>query len=102
MKLKLKCLAKRQKEEAYKPENTIPSVKYGSGSVMMHQSFAAGGTGVLHNVDIMMRKHCKELNQKVEIYAKKCIFQVENISKHTMSFIKMWLKDNQVNFSTLL
>jgi hypothetical protein len=38
---------RREKGEACKPKNTIPTVKHEGGSIMMWGYFAAGGTGAL-------------------------------------------------------
>ena len=69
MKLKLNCLAimtfGEKWGEACKPENTIPTVKYGGGSIMLWGCLAVGGTGELHKIDGITRKeHYVEILQQ--------------------------------------
>ena len=45
-----------KKGEACKPENTVSTVKYEGGSIMLWGCFAAGGTDALHKIDDIMWK----------------------------------------------
>uniref|UniRef100_A0A8K9UTL7 Transposase Tc1-like domain-containing protein n=1 Tax=Oncorhynchus mykiss TaxID=8022 RepID=A0A8K9UTL7_ONCMY len=94
----------RKKEEAYKPKNTIPTVKHGGGSIMLWGYSAAGGTGALHKIDGIMRQekyvdilkqHLKTSVSKLKLGCK-WAFQMDNDPKHTPKVVAKWLKDNKV------
>jgi hypothetical protein len=69
----------REKGEACKPKDTIPTVKNGGYSIMLWGCFDAGGTGALHKIDGIMRKenyvdilkqHLKTLVRKLKLGCK--------------------------------
>uniref|UniRef100_A0AAZ3RMC9 Tc1-like transposase DDE domain-containing protein n=1 Tax=Oncorhynchus tshawytscha TaxID=74940 RepID=A0AAZ3RMC9_ONCTS len=94
----------RKKGEACKPKITIPTVKHGGGSIMLWGCIAAGGTGVLHKVDGIMRKnyyvdilkqHLKTSVRKLKL-GRKWVFQMDNDPKHTSKVVAKWFQDNKV------
>ena len=50
------CYVWKKKGEAFKPKNTIQTVKHGGGSVMLWGCFVAGGTGAIHKINGIMRQ----------------------------------------------
>ena len=94
-----------EKGEACKPKNTIPTVKHGSGCIMLWGCFAAEMTGALHKIDGIMRtendvdilkQHLKTSVRKLKL-GFKWVFQMDNDPKHTFKVVaKLQIKDNKV------
>ena len=84
--------------------NIIPSVKNRGGSMMLWGCFAAGGTGALHKIDVIMRRekyvdilkqHLKTSVRKLKL-GRQWVFQMDKYPKHTSKVVAKWLKDNTV------
>uniref|UniRef100_A0A8C5MLE8 Transposase n=1 Tax=Leptobrachium leishanense TaxID=445787 RepID=A0A8C5MLE8_9ANUR len=90
----------RKWNEAYKEKNTVPTVKYGGGSMMFWGCFAASGTGCLECVQGIMKSedYQRILGRTVEPSVRKLglrprswVFQQDNDPKHTSKSTQKWM-----------
>uniref|UniRef100_A0A8C5PSH6 Transposase n=1 Tax=Leptobrachium leishanense TaxID=445787 RepID=A0A8C5PSH6_9ANUR len=90
----------RKQNEAYKEKNTVPTVKYGGGSMMLWSCFAASGTGCLECVQGIMKSedYQRILGRTVEPSVRKLglrprswVFQQDNDPKHMSKSTQKWL-----------
>ncbi|XP_062279112.1 meprin A subunit beta-like [Scomber scombrus] len=90
----------RRKNEAYAVKNTLPTVKHGSGSVMLWGCFASSGTGNLQRVEGKMDsiKYQEILGENVMPSVRKLklgrhwTFQQDNDPKYTSKSTKAWFQ----------
>ncbi|KAG2462375.1 TC1A transposase, partial [Polypterus senegalus] len=90
---------------AHHQANTIPTVKYGGGSIMLWGCFSAAGTGRLVRIKGKMTAamyrdilHENLLQSALDLrLGRWFIFQQDNDPKHTAKISKEWLQDNSVN-----
>ncbi|KAG2463217.1 TCB1 transposase, partial [Polypterus senegalus] len=90
---------------AHNQANTIPTVKYGGGSIMLWGCFSVAGTGRLVRIKgkmtaAMYRDILDEnlLQSALDLrLGRRFIFQQDNDPKHTAKISKEWLQDNSVN-----
>ena len=95
----------RKKGEAYKPKNTVPTVKHGGGNIMLWGCFSSSGTGNLVKVQGIMKKedYIRILEKNVKESAERLQlindwkFQQDNDPKHTAKIVKKWFRENNVD-----
>uniref|UniRef100_A0AAY5JVH9 Tc1-like transposase DDE domain-containing protein n=1 Tax=Esox lucius TaxID=8010 RepID=A0AAY5JVH9_ESOLU len=89
----------RKKKDEYNLKNTFPTVKHGSGNIILWGSFSAKGTGRLHRIEGKMdwAMYCEILanNLLPSVRALRMgrgwVFQHDNDPKHTARATKEWL-----------
>ena len=90
---------------AFKPKNTIPTVKQGCGSIMLWGSLAAGGTA-LHKIDGIMREdnyvdiikqYLKTSVRKLKL-GRKWVFEMNNDPKHTSKVVANGLRTTKSRY----
>ena len=95
----------RKDSEAYSPKNSIPTVKFGGGSVMIWGCFSVKGVGKTSVLDSKMnaQKYKQILQENLMSSVESLelpsdyIFQQDNDPMHTVKSTKKWLSENNVN-----
>ena len=95
----------RKDGEAYSPKNTVPTVKFGSGSIMIWGYSSVKDVGKMLVTDGKMnaQKYYQILQENlmssVESHGvpSDYIFHQDNDPKHTAKSMKKWLSGNNVN-----
>lgn len=95
----------RKDGEAYLPKNTVPTVKFGGGNIMIWGCFSANGVGKISIINGRMNaesyQNILEDNLMPSVEKLKLpsdwIFQQDNDPKHTARSTKKWFAERNVN-----
>jgi len=95
----------RRDGTAHDPKNTLPTVKFGGGNVMLWGCFSSNGTGPLHIIDGKMNAaKYREILENNLLPASNAlgmrqgwIFQQDNDPKHTAKITSDWFVQNKID-----
>ena len=94
----------RRKEQPYQPNNTIPTVKFGGGCVMLWGCFASNCVGEMEIKEIMNALKYQDILSKNLLWREitfklgsKFTFQHDNDPKHTAKSTQKWFQDNSLD-----
>ena len=95
----------RKPNTSHHPENTIPTVKHGDGSIMLWGCFSVTATGKLVRIEGIM--DCTKYREIIEgnllqssrdlRLGWRCTFQQDNDPKHIAKATVEWLKGKHLN-----
>ena len=99
-----KIMVWRTRKEEFDPKCTVPTVKYGGGSVMVWGCFTKSGVGRLFILDRTMDRfyYRKILEDNLLPSVQQLglgtnfTFMHDNDPKHTSGFVKDWLRNNNI------
>ena len=94
----------RRKGSAHDPENTIPTVKFGGGRILVWGCFSSAGTGKLHIIEGKMNGAMYRgiLNDEILLSVNDLklrrgwTFQQDNDPKHTAEDTALWFQRKKV------
>ena len=92
----------RKNGTAFKKHNTIPTVKFGGGSIMMRGCFSSKGAGELQVIHGRMNGRmyrevlAKNLQKSATSLGRNFVLQLDNDPKHTAKLTKQWFENNGI------
>ena len=95
----------RQKNSAFHPKNTVPTVKLGGGSIMFWGYFSSAGPGGLEIIEGRMNsemyrgilERCLLKSAEKLNLSRGWIFQQDNDPKHTARATRAWFQEREID-----